>query len=317
MSRRFPTTFNSLGQIAAAREQWDGAARSFDEERRATRRYIANILPLLPPTRQLDFLRAETGHRLDNALTLAWKRRPDVHLAEMSAGWLLNSKGIAHESLAERALLVRDAATPALRPVVRELRAVREQQASLALAAAAAGQEEARRRQLEQLAARQQDLEKELRRGSSRVLGGERWIELAAVRAALPPDALLVNIARFRVAHYTARTEAEYWQPARYAAWLVPATGQGDVRIVDLGESRARDDSEEGVNTRVVTRARFPAKRLARFDALLTQLLLDANRGLIAEGGSRVGSKVTKVAFALDPKPVMSVTLVYYRRVNN
>ena len=63
------------------------------------------------------------------------------------------------------------------------------------------------------------------------------WIHLSAVRAAIPQNAYYVDIVHFRVFNLHGKGEEQKWQKSRYAAWLVPPAGQGDVRIVDLGEA--------------------------------------------------------------------------------
>jgi hypothetical protein len=54
-------------------------------------------------------------------------------------------------------------------------------------------------------------------------------------------------------------------------------------------------------------------KRPGNYQALKAQLLEDANRGLIVEG-QRETSKVEVVPFVADPKPIMCLTVRYYRK---
>lgn len=62
-----------------------------------------------------------------------------------------------------------------------------------------------------------------------------RWVELEQLRAAIPPGAVFVDFARFRVFDFELRPGADTWLPAHYAAWITPAVGAGEVRFVDLG----------------------------------------------------------------------------------
>jgi hypothetical protein len=76
----------------------------------------------------------------------------------------------------------------------------------------------------------------------------------------------------------------------------------------------AKDDlSEEGQNAKVLEQAKAPEKKPDNFNALTAQLLDDANRGLIGEG-TAVQSGIRVVKFTADPTPVMSLTVVYYRK---
>lgn len=64
------------------------------------------------------------------------------------------------------------------------------------------------------------------------------WVSLAQVRRALPKDGVLVDIARFRDTDYDYVSANQLkFNSARYVAWIIPAAGEGDVRLVDLGEA--------------------------------------------------------------------------------
>ena len=69
----------------------------------------------------------------------------------------------------------------------------------------------------------------------------KEWVELDQVRAALPADAMLIDIARFGVANFAAKGDEKQYHPARYAAWLIPAKVQGEVQLIDLGEAEKID----------------------------------------------------------------------------
>ena len=52
------------------------------------------------------------------------------------------------------------------------------------------------------------------------------------VQKALPADAVLVEFAEFRVADFASMK----WTP-HLVAWVIPAVGQGDVQLIDLGKA--------------------------------------------------------------------------------
>jgi CHAT domain-containing protein/Tfp pilus assembly protein PilF len=247
LGKDHPDVANALNILAilhAATQEWNGAVAAMDRQRRAEARHVGRVLPILAAPEQLKFL-ATVEDRLGNALSLGLARRDDPDTLRRSAAWLLNAKGVAQQALTERALLERDATDPARRRVIGQLTAVRQQQAALALTAAKAGQEAERLRQLQELAERQQRLEQQLVQAGG-TSPPKDWVELDQLRAALPPDAVFVDIARFKVANFKAAGE-KYWEPARYVAWLVPAKGQGDVRVIDLGEADKTDAAVEAV----------------------------------------------------------------------
>jgi hypothetical protein len=171
------------------------------------------------------------------ALSLALRRRADAGLGERSAAWLLNSKAFTQQALAEPLRLARAGADPQLTTLLGQLLDVRQQLARLTLAIPQPGQEEQRRRQLDDLARQERQLARELGRQSGEQLTDPGWVELAAVRQALPPDAVLIDIARFHVWAFRAKGREPGWQAPRYAAWVVPPKKQGEVRLIDLGEA--------------------------------------------------------------------------------
>ena len=71
------------------------------------------------------------------------------------------------------------------------------------------------------------ELSRELGQVTGRPTRDDPWIEPDRVRTALPGDAVLVEIARFNVFDFQAKDRRKRWQPAHYAAWVLPAAGRG------------------------------------------------------------------------------------------
>jgi CHAT domain-containing protein/Tfp pilus assembly protein PilF len=230
-------SLNNLATLCASQEHWDQAVQTYAKARRRLRQQLHRVLPALTPHQQLTFLRAKVEANLYAALTLALRRRGEPGPAEQSAAWLLNSKALTQQALTEPLLLARAGAHPRLTALHDQLLEVRQRLARLTLAAPQPGQEPQRRRQLDDLAEQERQLTKKLGQKSGERLADPGWIELATVRQALPPDAVLIDIARFSVFDFRAKGKEPRWQAARYAAWVIPPQGKGGVRLLDLGEA--------------------------------------------------------------------------------
>jgi tetratricopeptide (TPR) repeat protein len=223
----------NLARLTAARGEWAEAVDALDQARHIQRRHIAQVLPILSETEQLAFLHAKDQGSLQTALTFGLERRTDAGVAALSAGWLLNGKAVAQQALAERALLTRDSRDPKLAPLVRALVDVRGQLARLSVDGAA-GTDAAQRQKRADLGRRERDLIRRIAEagGASR---SDPWVELDAVRKALPADAVFIDVARFNLYNLGARGKERRWRAPHYAAWVVPPAGRGDVQVLDLG----------------------------------------------------------------------------------
>jgi hypothetical protein len=82
------------------------------------------------------------------------------------------------------------------------------------------------------------------------------------------------------------------------------------------GKAPGGDLSDETQNTKVLEQAKLPEKKPDNFGALTAQLLADANRGgggLIGEGKPAEGP-IRILKFDPDPTPIMSMTVIYYKK---
>ena len=98
-----------------------------------------------------------------------------------------------------------------------------------------AGQEAQRREQLEKLQAQEADLARQTSQSTGGRFSADPWVEVEAVRKAIPLDGLMIDLARFDVFDFQAKGTQPRFSPAHYAAWVVPAGSKGDIQIVDLG----------------------------------------------------------------------------------
>lgn len=232
-------TYNNFGFFHAKVGQWADAASEFDRSRRIVRRHVSQILPALSEADQLTFLKVNDESRLHLAMSLALLRREDAAIAELSAGWVLNSKGIAQQSVAQRMMLNLDLGDPTIGPSVKKLQEARRELSRLT-GSATKGDDATRRQRIERLREQERQIAAEVARLSGRPVQNSQWVELADIRRSLPSQSVLVEMARFRVRNFAARqADPDKWQPPRYAAWIIPAADEGPVRLIDLGPAEA------------------------------------------------------------------------------
>lgn len=217
-------TMGNLRQATQLREQ----------SRRSIRRHMARMLPGLSEKAQQTYLVANFRPAFTAALSLGLDQKEDSRTATLSAGWLLNGKSVAQEVLAEAALL----SSTEVAPLVSELRQVRDDIAKLTIQKS--DDEETRRRvALANLETRQQQLQKQIADHGLGLNAADPWISASTLQGRLPFDSVFVNIARFEIADVTSLKKNR--QPPRYAAWVIPAAGLGDIQVIDLGTAEPID----------------------------------------------------------------------------
>ncbi len=215
------------------------AMRTADEHRRLMRQVVTTILPALSDEEQLKYLQAQDEVTFQMLLSLGLISQQQPEFAALSANWLLNGKAVAQESLSERTRLARQATDPVVSERLQQLTSLRSRLSRHALKTVAPGKEEAHRQQLTELEKQEAALSRELGQLGQDVERKERWVEIEGVRQTLPDSSVLIEIARTRSADFSAFKRG----PAHYVAWLIPPAGQGDVRIVDLGEASMIDQT--------------------------------------------------------------------------
>jgi hypothetical protein len=165
-----------------------------------------------------------------------------------SAQWLLASKGLPHEALAERELLSRDSADPRVAQIAGELQAVRTRLAAMTNTAVSAPDETVVKNQFEQLLQREAELSRQLGQAEHRPPAAGRSVELTELRASVPSDGILFEFARV-----DAEDLGDDGGPngvkgiSRYGVWIIPPGDQGEIQLVDLGDAKTIDSEIEKV----------------------------------------------------------------------
>jgi CHAT domain-containing protein/tetratricopeptide (TPR) repeat protein len=234
----------ALAVVHARQGRWAEAASEVDRARKAAHRFVTRTLPAMAEPDQLAFLRALDRPSFASALSIALARPSDPSLVALSAGWVLNGKAVALEALSALALATRDSDSPGRARALEELLGVRSRLAASILASPEPGDREAHRLENERLADAERELSRRLEpagpdQGSA---GAKRWVDLDAVRRALPGDTVLIEVARFDA---TSLDDLARPRAPRYAAWIIPSTfadGPGP-QLVDLGPAARVDAS--------------------------------------------------------------------------
>jgi CHAT domain-containing protein/tetratricopeptide (TPR) repeat protein len=264
---------------AARRGDWVKVTDQLERINRRMRLNIRRNLPSLSTPRQLAWLHREHIPAFHRCLTLPFVQPTNQGILDRSAEWVLNGKAIGHEAWADEAALVRESGDPKAAELARELYAVRAESTSLAfrkktlrsynlssirkgavpiIRAAFDDDDSPETREkvqrLQQLERRESELASQLMLMSASSRREDPWIKLDDVRARIPHDSVLVEIVdldlwdfetgTWKLAPLQKPADQQRWgqlkdAQSRYAAWIIPPAGKGQVRLVDLGDSLA------------------------------------------------------------------------------
>ncbi len=274
-----------------------------DASRKVLRQWLPQELRLRSTRHQLSMIARDEALGLDTCLTLGLAAAGEPTAAARSAAWLANGKAVAAEAASDRLRAAQrdaDDDLPGAREAFARLRQIQRQLATSVLLAPP-GENGSIRRRLAELEAEEGDLVNAL--GTAANMNRDErqnWVELDAIRAGIPADAVVCDLARFRVRNVESRRPQDDWEPARYAAWIVPPAGAGDVQIVDLGPAAVIDEAVTawrkimhaalGPRGGIVTDGEAVAEaKLAAAGRCLARLVLDP---LLAAVGPRVAELV-------------------------
>jgi CHAT domain-containing protein/Tfp pilus assembly protein PilF len=241
-----PCTARALTHLAfvcAASGDDEAALRCLLQSAAADDRLLGQAFAGASERQRVEMVRSGWS-TLDKALSLVW-RRPAAEGVRAAFDLVLRRKALGAEAPAARRDAVLKVRHPALAVRLHELAAVQAQIAPKALAGPGPEGPAAHRATLTELEAWRERLEQELvplvpelaleRR--------RRAADRAAVARALPEEALLVEVVRFRHFDFQAVPERGEgpWGPARYLALTLPSGRPADVRAIDLGEAGPLD----------------------------------------------------------------------------
>jgi CHAT domain-containing protein/tetratricopeptide (TPR) repeat protein len=239
-STELPHVLTELGQLAAAAGRITDARRLLAE---AARVYDQALDLLFGATSEGDKFRIveEANSLLSPLLSLVRQELAECTAAVLEAANLvLRRKGLTTEvGSALRAAILRGR-YPHLQDKLRRLADIRDRMASLLLAGDTAAAGSGDDQQFHQLDLEQRRLEANLSQEvvEARPVALLRGVDVQAVAAALPPDAVLVEL----IAYKDVAVQQFITDPGstRYLAFVIPGD-PGPVRMVDLGPADVID----------------------------------------------------------------------------
>jgi CHAT domain-containing protein/Tfp pilus assembly protein PilF len=219
----------------------------------------------------------------------------DPAAAELALGTLLRRKGRVLDAVADGLSALRRELGPDAQPLLDGLTAINGQIAAQIARAPGDAPLAEQRAELAALEAERRKVEVAVSARSRGFAREQRGVSVAALRALLPDDAALVEIALYAPLNFQAKRREDRWGRARYAAYLLRRSGA--ISSVDLGEADALDAAVKALREALADPnhdARPAARALdARILAPLRPLLGDARRVLLSPDG-----ELTLVPFA-------------------
>ena len=220
---------DNLAWILYQTHDTEGSSKCLDESRHAVCTHEMRTLPALSQQELFQYLEHMHDQAWYYSLSFGVSERANSKIAALSASWLVNGKAIGDESMAEAVLLSK----PETSQLVSRLQFVHRKLADLTIKS-----ESSERDQLiAGLENQQRSLIGELGQARGENLSSDPWVSSDAVRRAIRAKSLMINIARFDPYDFKTKKQG----PARYVAWLFPPAGDGEIKIIELGDAEPID----------------------------------------------------------------------------
>lgn len=213
----------------------------------------------------------------------------DAEARRLSLTTILRRKGRALDAMSDSIAALRRRAAPEDQALLDQLKTARAQLARLVLNGPQRTTPAEHQRQIKTLEEQREKLEDQISRRSAEFRAQSQPVTLAAVQAAIPARAALVEFAAYRPYNVRYTRQQEEMEPAHYLAYVVRR--QGEPRWVELGPKQAIDDAIDKLRRALRDRKRRDYRKLARnVDRLVMQpirpLLGVTRRVLIAPDGN-------------------------------
>lgn len=201
--------------------------------------------------------------RTDRTVSLHAQLAPrDPSARDLAAEVVLQRKGRVLDAMADSLAALRQRLNAEDQKLLDQLNATTAQLARLALGGRASKPADDYRKQLTALSEQKEKLEAEISRRSAEFRAQTQTVTLAAVEAAIPEGAALVEFAAYRPFDPKAETNAEAYGEPRYVAYVLRPRGEVEWR--ELGPAREIDARVEALRQALSDPRRADVKQLAR-----------------------------------------------------
>ena len=268
------TYFNNLAVLSVAQGRLTEAIGYLTQGLDIEEWNLALNLATLTDTQRQDYVATVSGSTSFPLSLHLQSPAPPAAAAELALTTLLRRKGRLLDAGINSLQVLRQNLTPADQATLDDLTALYQQLATLTFnrpADLTPAQYQAERLRLETQA---RALETDLARRSAAFRAEIQPVELAAVQAQIPTDAVLVEYSRYRP--YDATNAQNPWGAERYAVYLLFPDGR--IEATDLGEATEIDGAVNRLTEQLRDRNASPANARA-----LTALVLDPIRASLGD----------------------------------
>lgn len=235
----------NLGQLYIATDRADEGMSLLTQSALIGDRFIGQIFSIGSESDYMAYLRT-LQTEFDSYLSALLQFFPDDNKAVRTGFELvLRRKAIVAEALAVQREMVLSGRYPDLAPMLKEMLALRVQIARRTLAGPGRLSVKEHTRQLEDLNARREELEKTLAQQIPEMNMEQRLrqVNMSAVADCLPDDAALIEFVRINIFDFKAlpAQRQTQWKPPHYVAFVLHGKDTKRIRILDLGDAFETD----------------------------------------------------------------------------
>ena len=233
---------------------------------------------------------ASLSESTDRTLSLHTHTVPDnAEACGLAATTILQRKGRVLDALADSLTTLRRRFSQQDQKLLDQLNDTIAQLAKLVLNGPQRMTTAEHQERIKTLEGRREDLEAEISRRSAEFRAASQPVTIAAVQAAIPANAALIELAVYRPFELKAKTNNAAFGAARYVAYIIRK--QGEVRWKELGDARAIDGAVDELRKALRDPKRKDVEQIARaVDGKVMQpvrsLLGDATHLLVSPDGA-------------------------------